>query len=92
MKRFLIEVPHGADKDACNEAIQVFQKTGSHFLTHAEWGCMDGEHKAWIIVEVDSKEDALYIIPPLFRSTAKIVELTTFGAQELMESDKYHQG
>lgn len=92
MKKFLIEVPHGADKEACNEAIQVFQRTGSHFLTHAEWGCLDGEHKAWILVDVESKEDAMFIIPPLFRSTAKIVELTNFSAQELLESDKYHEG
>lgn len=91
MKKFLIEVPHGADKNACNEAIQVFQLTGSHFLTHAEWGCMDGEHKAWILVDVESKEDAMYIIPPLFRSTAKIVELTNFSAKELLEVDKFHE-
>ena len=92
MKRFLIEVAHGADKEACNEAIQVFSQTGSHFLTHAEWGCLDGEHKAWIIVEVESKEDARFIIPPLYRSTAKIVELTTFTASNLLEPEKYHQG
>lgn len=91
MKKFLIEVPHGADKEACNEAIQVFQNTGSHFLTHAEWGCLDGEHKAWILVEVENKEEAMFIIPPLFRATAKIVELTTFTAKDLLESDKYHQ-
>jgi hypothetical protein len=92
MKKFLIEVPHGADKDACNQAIQVFLQTGSHFLTHAEWGCLDGEHKAWIIVDMESKEDARFIVPPLFRSTAKITELTTFNAKDFLEADNYHQG
>lgn len=92
MKKFLIEVPHGADKDACNQAIQIFLQTGSHFLTHAEWGCLDGEHKAWIIVDMESKEDARFIIPPLFRSTAKITELTTFSAKDILETDRYHQG
>jgi len=29
---------------------------------------MDGEHKAWLIVEVDTKEDARRILPPAFRS------------------------
>lgn len=91
MKKFLIEVPHGVDKHACDEAIQVFMNTGSHFLTHAEWGCLDGEHKAWIIVEVENKEEALFIIPPLYRSSAKIVQLTTFTAQDLLEPEKYHQ-
>ena len=92
MKKFLIEVPHGTDKQACNEAIQVFLHTGSHFLTHAEWGCLDGEHKAWILVEVENKEQARFIIPPLYRSSAKIVELTTFTAKDLLEPEKYHQG
>jgi hypothetical protein len=92
MKKFLIEVPHGADKNACDQAIQIFLQTGSHFLTHAEWGCLDGEHKAWIIVEVESKEDARFIVPPLFRSAAKITELTTFTAKDILEPEKYHQG
>jgi hypothetical protein len=92
MARYLIEVPHGANKNACEQAIKVFLQTGSHFLTHAEWGCMDGEHKAWILVEVSSKEDALFIIPPVFRSTAKITKLTTFTAQDFIQQDAYHQG
>lgn len=92
MKKFLVEVPHGADKHACDEAIQIFQQTGSHFLTHAEWGCLDGEHKAWIIVEVESKDEARFIIPPLFRSIAKITELTTFTAKDIPETERYHQG
>ena len=90
MKKFLIEVPHGADKKACDHAIQVFLQTGSHFLTHAEWGCMDGEHKAWIIVEVENKDEAMLIIPPYFRHDAKIIQLTTYTSQELMASDKLH--
>ena len=91
MKKFLIEVPHGSDKHACDQAIQVFLQTGSHFLTHAEWGCRDGEHKAWIIVEVESKDDARFILPPLFRSTAKITELTTFTLNDILEPQQFHQ-
>jgi len=92
MKRLLIEVPHSADKGSCDEAIQVFLQTGSHFLTHADWGCQDGEHKAWIIVEVENKEEAMFIVPPLFRSAAKIIQLTTYTSKDLLEPEKYHQG
>lgn len=79
MKRYFIEVPHGATRRDCLQAIQVFRQTGSHFLTRADWGCLDGEHKAWIIAEVDSKEDARNIVPPFYRTTAKIVELASFA-------------
>jgi hypothetical protein len=92
MAKFLIEVPHGADKEACNQAIQIFMQTGSHFLTHAEWGCLDGEHKAWIIADVSSKDEAFRILPSIFRSMAKITQLTTFSAKDLIESDSFHQG
>jgi hypothetical protein len=92
MLKFLIEVPHGADKEACYQAIRIFQQTGSHFLTHAEWGCLDGEHKAWIIADVANKEEAIFILPPAFRSVAKITRLTTFTARDLMEADTFHNG
>lgn len=90
MKKFLIEVPHGADKKSCDQAIQIFLQTGSHFLTHAEWGCKDGEHKAWMIVELEDKDQARQILPSLFRSSAKITQLTTFTAEDLLEQEKFH--
>jgi hypothetical protein len=92
MARFLIEVPHEAKKLECARAVQIFLNTGSHFLTHADWGCLDGEHKAWIIVEVESKEEARYILPPAYRSQAKIVKLNNFTIDEVEEILRHHQG
>jgi hypothetical protein len=92
MAKYLIEVPHGADRAACYQAIQVFLQTGSHFLTHADWGCLDGEHKAWIIVDVNSREDALFILPPIFRPIAKITMLTHFEAIDLVGQVPFHNG
>src|SRR5262249_60647670 len=61
--RFLIEVPHEGNLAACVRAVDVFLKSGSHFLSRADWGCKDGEHKAWVVVEVESKDDARHILP-----------------------------
>jgi hypothetical protein len=88
--RFLIEVPHEEETTACARAVDVFLKTGSHFLTHADWGCKDGVHTAWIIVEVDSKEDARNIVPPIFRPQAKIVGLNRFTGEEIDEILRQH--
>jgi hypothetical protein len=63
MARFLIEVPNEPELVACARAVEILFTSGSHFLTHADWGCMDGDHKAWIIVEVASKEEARSILP-----------------------------
>jgi hypothetical protein len=90
MKRFLIEVPHENTEEACNRAIDVFKATGSHFVTNAEWGCHDNEHKAWIMVDVDSKQDALAILPPAFRSVAKVTAVERLSPVELSEIAKGH--
>jgi hypothetical protein len=90
MPRFLIEVPHPATPAECARSADLLMRTGSHFLTHADWGCMDGEHKAWIIVELDSKEEARGIVPPAFRSQAKIVQLNAFTLAQLAELQRRH--
>jgi len=64
-------------------AIQVLLSTGSHYLTQADFGCFDGEHKSWIIAEVENKEEARRILPPIYRSDAKIVGLNKFNLEEV---------
>ena len=92
MARFLIEVPHAREAVACARVVETFLRTGSHFLTRADWGCMDGEHKAWIIVDVDTKDEARGIVPADFRSQAKIVQLNAFTLQQVEEVLRHHQG
>jgi hypothetical protein len=91
MARFLIEVPHEAEKIACARAVRTLLTTGSHFLTRAEFGCLDGEHKAWIIVEGENKEELRSIVPPAYRSQAKIVKLNKFGLEEIDELLRHHK-
>lgn len=83
MARFLIEVPHSANTLECSQAVAAFLRTGSHFLTHADWGCKDGDHRAWVILDVDSKDEARNVIPPMFRAQAKIVQLNFFTLQDV---------
>lgn len=83
MPRFLIEVPHEAESSACIKVIQTFVTSGSHFLTHADWGCMDGDHTTWMIVEADSKEEARSILPLSLRPQARIVGLNKFTKEEM---------
>lgn len=83
MERFLIEVPHEAEPVACLRALRVLLSSGSHFLTHADFGCMDGVHKSWIVVDADDKEEARCFLPPLYRASAKIVKLSKFSLEEI---------
>jgi hypothetical protein len=90
MARFLIEVPHEIETEACVRVVEIFLRTGSHFLTHADWGCMDGDHRAVIVVDVDDKEAARSIIPPAFRPQAKIVQLNAFTLEQVAEIRRQH--
>lgn len=89
--KFLIEVPHEASMASCARAIEAFLTSGSHFVTHADWGCKDGEHKAWIMVEVDNKDEARAIVPPAFRSQAKVTQLNGFTLEEVGDLIRQHK-
>lgn len=91
MTRFLVEVPHEDDIVECARAIQFFLLTGSHFLANADWGCLDGQHKAWIILDGDDKEDILSVLPLEVRSKAKIVRLAQFTMDDVDEMLRQHQ-
>jgi len=92
MPRFLIEVPHESGPVSCARANKVLLESGSHFLTHADFGCTDSVHKAWIIVDVDSKDEARQILPPVLRGQASIVQLNKFGLKELDDFIRRHEG
>ena len=83
MPRFLVEVPHESSLETCTRAVEAFLKSGSHFFTHADWGCKDGEHKAWAFVDADTRDEARAVVPPAFRSQAKVVQLNAFTMDEI---------
>lgn len=91
MGKFLIEVPHPEDKLGCATAIQVFLQSSSHYLTNAEWGCRDDVHCGWMIVEANSKREATDIVPPAYRSGARVVELTRFSMDFIEEIIRQHR-
>jgi hypothetical protein len=90
MPRFLIEVDHEAETVACARAVQLLQQSGSHFLTNADYGCHDGIHKAWFIIEAENKGEALTVLPPAVRDQASIVALNKFSIDEIDELLKHH--
>ena len=90
--RFLIEVPHEEVVVACARVVQTFLQTGSHYLTHADSGCENGDHRAWLIVEASDKEEATMIVPPPDRHQAHVVLLSKFTMEEVEEILASHTG
>ncbi len=90
MARFLIELPHEADGKTCAAFVKLALKSGSHFLTQADWGCKAGVHSGWVIIDADSKEEAQMVLPPSFRTKAKIIALNTFTLSDFDEASGRH--
>lgn len=90
MSKYLIEVPHGSDKIECLRSVSIFLSSGSHFLRNADWGCLDGEHKAWFFMDADSKDEALLVVPPAYRKDAKISQLNKFSLENVDELLRHH--
>jgi hypothetical protein len=91
MPKYLIEVSHRGDKIECKQAVAVFLSSGSHFLKNADWGCLDDEHKAWFFLDVDSKDEALMIVPPAYRKDTKITRLNKFSLNDFDELLLHHK-
>jgi hypothetical protein len=74
MDRYLIESPHTAEE--CHNVIEQFSAAG--YLYNFDWGCADGVHCGWAIIETDSVSHASQIVPWSVRSKARIVKLVKF--------------
>ena len=84
MPRYLIELTHEDEHSACVRALQALERHGSHLVTHADWGCKAGVHCGWLIVDVDTQAEAQMMVPPEFRSDARIVELNRYTREEIV--------
>ena len=89
---FLIEALHEPREFACARAVRFLLQTGSHYLTHADFGCRDGDHRGWIIVEVDNQVEPRNMLPPAYRVQARIIGLNKFSFEERDELLKRNGG
>jgi hypothetical protein len=81
MDRYLIETPH--DAVDCHMILNELQNRG--YLYNFEWGCADGVHCGWAIVEAESEQQARMIVPSVVRKDARIVRLLKFDMNEAGE-------
>ncbi len=72
MKRYLIETPHSAQD--CQMLIDQVYAMG--YLYHFEWGCPDGVHSGWAIIEAEDETQARLAVPPIVRNKARVVRLS----------------
>jgi ribulose bisphosphate carboxylase small subunit len=79
MERFIVIAPH--TEEECKQALAQVLAAG--FITHFEWGCKDGEHTGWAILEAENAKEAMMAVPPAQRHSASIVRLTRFSPTDI---------
>jgi len=79
MDRYIVESPH--TEGDCKKALKDVLSVG--YLTHFDWGCKDGDHRGWVIIEADSPEEALMVVPSIHRPLAKVVKLVKFSREQV---------
>jgi hypothetical protein len=83
MEKYLIEIVNGGDRASCLRSIQSYLSSRTHYFSSAEWGCLEDEHKAWLIIKTGNSADALRIIPAAYRQHARITRLHKFKGKEI---------
>ena len=87
MAKYLVETSHSPRH--CVWALQTDRDEAKEMVSRFAWGCADGEHCGWAIVEAEHKFAAQALVPRVLRSGMRIVELREFT---LEEAQAFHSG
>jgi len=78
--RFLVISPHTAGD--CKQALKEVNATG--YITRFDWGCMDGDHTGWVVLEAETMQQALMVVPAMQRQKARAVKLIKFSPADVV--------
>jgi hypothetical protein len=79
MERYLVESHHTSED--CHHVMEQFIYYG--LINNIDWGCEDGVHTGWAIVDVENKDLAMLIIPPFLRSKARVIRLVRYSPEKI---------
>jgi hypothetical protein len=85
--RFLIESPHTLAE--CLRAMDEVLAQGPEELARYDWGCLNGDHTGYAIIEACSKQAAEVAVPAFLRYKTRIVELNKFMPEQVRA---FHHG
>ena len=79
MDRYLVILPHTSED--CRKVLKQIESIGA--ITHFDWGCKDGDHTGYVLLEAESKPQALMVVPTLERHQARVIKLNRFSPEEV---------
>jgi hypothetical protein len=86
---YLIEIPH--TPESCLKALDDVKALGDDKLAKYSWGCMAGDHTAYLMVNAASDAEALQWVPASERGEAKLLKLNKFTPEQIESFHKSHK-
>lgn len=83
MPRYMIEFTHPSEYEGCLRSLDAIRRHGSHLITNSDWGCEDDVHTGWLIADVDTREEALQLVPPQYRTDTRVIKLRRWSTEEI---------
>jgi hypothetical protein len=78
---FLIETKHtNAD---CIQVLQDVNNQDREILSQIQWGCMEGNHTGYMMVEAETEREALENLPQSARRDVEVYKLTRFTPEQI---------
>jgi len=81
MPKYMVEMSH--TQRECVWALKTLLDGAPSFLAQFDWGCQDGEHIGWAIVEAENKFHAQELVPVSLRPKTRILELSQFTPEQV---------
>lgn len=84
--KYLIQSPH--TKQECLRELDEISAKGQKTLGQFFWGCGQGDHTGYAIVDVRSAGEARALVPEFIREKARIIELVQFTPEQIKSLHK----
>lgn len=81
MVRYLIASRH--DPDQCQRALDETLDKGQGVLEKFSFGCIEGDHTGYAIIDVKSMSDALAMVPDFLQESACITRVEKHTSAEI---------
>lgn len=84
--KYLIQSPH--TKQECLRELDEISAKGQKTLGQFFWGCGQGDHTGYAIVDAKSAGEARGLVPEFIREKASIIELVQFSPEQIKSLHK----
>ncbi len=79
--KYLVVTPHQPEE--CLDVLDDLSTKDKKLLSQIEWGCTDGDHTGYLLVDADSKDAAIKKLPEKERAKAKAIKMAKFTPEQI---------